>query len=346
MILGEALAPAAGPALADIAIGLGVVVTFLFLYGASKGYDYSFGALLRKMGDVFRAKIPLIGVGVPGGGKVASAFDKVDDIVRDALAAGLVATETALAKWWHAQEALVRYTYDALAYFAGETHNAIDSLVHGTIPQAVGAATKPVTVGLGKLGVKLTALERTFERRLTLRAQALEAEIDRDFGKAWRGIDHLRGSLSGTIAHGLGIAEAQIHVLNRRFANLVRGRVHRLEMLLAGGVLTAVAIAALTRVFPYWKCTNVRRLMRGTCRANPAWLELLFGAGIEALIVADLCDFIAGVSVAAKAAEPALLAFVEVEDVLIGCHGASKPPPLPLAPLGIPASTTGIALGV
>ncbi len=73
-------------------------------------------------------------------------------------------------------------------------------------------------------------------------------------------------------------------------------------------------------------------------------LALLLGDAIEALVVADLCEFIWLLSNVARRAQPLLLAFVSVENALIGCHGVTAAPLLRLAPTTVPAQSQGITL--
>jgi hypothetical protein len=283
MMLAEAI-PAAGAGLADLAIPIGVVLGLCFLIGARAGYDYSFGALLRKAASLFTAKIPFTSIGVPGGGALATVFEKVDHIVQDSLAAGITGLETVLAKWWHAQEQLVRYTFDSLAWFAGETYNSFDSLIHGHLPTFVHSVTHPITVGLGKVGARFTALERTLEVDLTRTARALEAEIERDFGKAWRGIDHLRGSVAGSLAGVAHVLEGDIAHLRDYAHRILNRRLTRLEKLLGVGVISAIALATLTKYFPYWRCTNFRRFARGVCRSPLGSLDWIFALASFVLV--------------------------------------------------------------
>ena len=75
----------------------------------------------------------------------------------------------------------------------------------------------------------------------------------------------------------------------------LRIRIGRLEQALAAGVVGAVAVAAITRLAPYWQCTNVRRFNRFLCRSPVGGLDALLG-------------IIAGTALLALALDPRVLA--------------------------------------
>ncbi len=302
-------------------------------------YDHTFGAFIRKLADMVE-DIWIVG------GPLGDALDASDRFVMRQMAAALNGLETAVAATWGSLAWLVRETADALVDFASDVYYAIEGLVEGVIPTQVEQRTRPLAQGLAARTriedrrAREEALARTrgidaVNRDLTVEARARERGIDR--------IESLLTTLVIPRIRGLEQGLADVIGFTRR--NLAI-RTRRLEQLLAAGAIGAVAIAALTRVFPYWQCTNVRRLMRGTCRANPAWLGLLFGAGIEALVVTQLCDFINALSVAAKQAQPLLLEFVDAENVLIGCYGMTRPPELPIGPLGIPPASPAFSFSL
>ena len=340
MFLAEAPVAPLVPEAFLTAIGIGTLAFFIVMLGLKIGWHYSLGALLRKMADIFTVKVPFTGIGIPGASALGDAFRAADDYVEGKLASGLLASETVVGKWWYYQKELVYYTYDSLAWSWNQTVGAFDSLVHGTIPQAVTVVTRPIANDLGKLRKALAAEAASLETQIVARAHALEAELTHDFGIAKRGIDYVRGTAVPQVWHWIRGAEAEIEALKRWETKVGNRRLTRLERLLGVGVISGIAIAALTRVFPYWQCRNVRKLLRGVCRSPGGWLDLLFGLGVEAFVVADLCDFIRALSAATRAVEPALLEFVAVENVLVGCPNASFPEPMGLRAEALPGRTT------
>jgi hypothetical protein len=310
----------------DFGIGFAILAGLMVGIGTKLLYDYTLGALLNALAHVLKIDAWRIHIDVGG------PLRKLDQTLEAAIGDWILANERALGKWWHANEVLAKWTYDGMVDFGAAVHDTIAGLVYGEIPAQVRAGTIPIRSKVG-------TAERTGRARADAEAHArsrgIAAEHDYVTGRekvTWRGIDDVRTTIRTNVIPRVRANERAIARERSYTHSKLNRRIGLLERVLGVGALSAVAIGALTRVFPYWQCTNVRKLMRGTCRANPAWLSLLFGAGVEALVVADLCDFIAAVSAAAREAAPALLAFVEVEDVLIGCHGASKP-----ARLAVPA---------
>ena len=63
------------------------------------------------------------------------------------------------------------------------------------------------------------------------------------------------------------------------------------------------------------------------------------GTRLVALVVSDLCQVVNAMAFAARKFEPILVGFVDVEDALIGCHGATKPEGLDVPTLSLPPVT-------
>src|SRR5207249_3528659 len=145
------------------------------------------GALIHALGDLLNFKVWRYRV------HLGDEVLKVGNGIEGVLGAWLNAADTHLARWWHGQQKLAEWTYDTIADFATSTVHAFNTLVHGTIPQAVTTVVSPIRTDLGKLRRALRAEARSLEIQLVHRAHAIEATIERDFGKAWRGIDNVRG---------------------------------------------------------------------------------------------------------------------------------------------------------
>lgn len=264
-----------------LVIGVGALAAWVVLLGLRGGYDYSLGKLLRMLADVLDFKVWRFHVNLGAG------LDRIDHAIQQTLASGILATEKVIGKWWWAQEKLAQWTYDSLAYFANSTVAAFDSLVHGTIPTAVGNATGALAQGLGKVGRRMVALERNLETQLVRRTRALEAEVERDFGRAWRGIDNLRGKAIPRVLAEVAALGAAIAALRKFAHGTLNKRITRLEKLVLGGAFTAGVLAVLTRYFPYWRCSNVRRFNRNLCRSPIGSLDWLFGLAGASVLVLD-----------------------------------------------------------
>jgi hypothetical protein len=100
--------------------------------------------------------------------------------------------------------------------------------------------------------------------------------------------------------------------------------------------LTGVVSIALTRLFPWFRCPNTRALNKFACGLRFDLFQFLFGIGIEAMVLADLCAFVGALNFAAREAEPLLLDFVGAEQALLKCPNASFPDRLPQFSIGLP----------
>jgi nitroreductase len=145
----------------------------------------------------------------------------------------------------------------------------------------------------------------------------------------------------------VGVIEGELEDLLRRDIPSLRHRakwledrlirlgeyIHRNAIRAAAITATGAIALALPRLGLGWlRCSSLRRLTRAFgCRGFGAIEEVLLGA-VTALAAVDICDFADGAYRVAQELQPVLLELVDMEDALIGCHGATKPPDL-----GIPA---------
>lgn len=94
---------------------------------------------------------------------------------------------------------------------------------------------------------------------------------------------------------------------------------------------TALVATALPRLRLGWlRCESLGRLGRKIgCGGFGAIEDVLFGA-VTALAITDICTFSAAAYRVAQKLEPVLLEIVDVQEALVGCHGATRPPALHL----------------
>ena len=325
----------------EVALSAGLIalaLAWIVLYGLQSGYDSTLGALLRWLHDHTSVKFFGIKLTDP------IPFGKIDHWIKGRIGDGMRAVEYGMSGTVHWMEYTWRLTVDSLEWFARETTGAIETLATGTLPAWIDAGTRPLHAAIGALYGELNSLRLEGQALVLRYAHSIEAEMEREFGIAWRGIDAIGKSAAAALESAVHGIEARIASLADYIYHGVSARLGHLERLLAGGLIAAIALEAIGRVWPYFKCGNVRRAARGICRADTAILDLLFGAGIEALLVSDLCGLVTALSAVARKAEPLLLEFVSVENALIGCHGIEAAPLLALPAVTVPAQTTTVAL--
>lgn len=328
------VAPAA-PGLAEAALGAAALATLLacaFLIGVRFAYYYSLGAVLRGAARLVGG-IPLIG------SLLSSPFDAVDHAVLEAVGRGILATEWLLAKEWYAVRLVWKFMVDSMVYLAQSTEVAISHLVHATVPTIVQNVVSPVRTNLGKVERALVATERALSHDLTATARALEAEIAADFGRAWRGIDAVPGKIKAGVIAGLVGIDVTVAEL-RAYAHRVLGvRLSRLEKLLGAGVITGVVAGVLTKLFPFWQCSNVKKVGRALCRFPSGLLDMLLLDALEAGVLLDICRASKLFAATARAFEPELVALVSVTNGALQCSSGDRPPDFALTDNG--AQTLG-----
>jgi hypothetical protein len=326
------------PSLAPLTTAFGLLLLCIVLWGLREGYMHTLGALLYEIADVLR-RAPLVG------GRLAGALDGINDRVQAALAHAQAAAQRGAALAWNAFTEVIEYAAETILDMNAATLSALIAVRDVAIPRAVGGEVKPLRRELADFR---TGLRRVVDQELARFRHGIDRlrrDLAAEHRAAFQGIDALGSSLAARLRSLEGRLNARIEAAVGALRRPFSLRLSRLERLLAAGVLGGIAVAALTRVFPFWQCTNVRRFNRGLCRTPTGWLDLLFGVGVEAILVSQLCDFVYALSIAARGAQPLLIEFVAVEDVLIGCHGATKPPALPVAARALPRSHAPLALG-
>jgi hypothetical protein len=262
----------AAPAGALVGASILVIAAWLTLVGLSKAYDYSLGAILREIADA--ANIRIWKVSIPLGSPIA----KVDDRIRDSLAAGIQGLEYTIGRLWHGLEWLARQNANVLASFAHDVEQAFDGLVNGEIPQQVVSHTRTIVRRVDGTAHALDLRARRAEHAIYRGIDQLRRDLTREAQAARRGIDELTSDLAHVVLPGIRALDHRVDdVIGYTRKNLAR-RLTRVEKLVLGGAITAAALATLTRFFPFFRCTNVRSASRALCRMDPRLLETLLDA--------------------------------------------------------------------
>jgi hypothetical protein len=122
-------------------------------------------------------------------------------------------------------------------------------------------------------------------------------------------------------------------------------RVRGLDKVVVDTALVGAVAVALGRLGLGWlRCSSVKNLGKRIGCGGFGLLEELFAASLISFAVLDICDFAAAAQTVAEAFVPELMALVDVEDALIGCHGATAAPLLSLPALQLPPNSRGLQL--
>lgn len=302
----------------------------IVLIGLQRGYDATLGALLAKLADSVE-DIWVVG------GSIAGAINSIDHFVMRTLGRAIAAVERSSAETWGALTWIVRELGDSIAELAADTWTAVQGVVLGEIPTQVANLTAAT-------GRSLAALKRfvRVEVARVLRAQALRAkglalDMENAFGKAWQGIDSIRGVSIPRLWRHLAGVTAGLLALKRYVYDSLSRRLSRVEGLVLGGALTAAMLAVATRYFPFARCTNVRRLNRLFCRMPVRFLDDLLGIAGLALLLSDVCRVGRTVQEGARFIQPALLEIVAVAGSAQECTTFARPPALALRTAALPS---------
>lgn len=270
---GELLAAAPAAPLVFGAGELVILCAWLFLFLLLYTYRYTLGALILQLAAMVD-DIWLVG------DDLAAALEKLDHIIMKAIATGLAGLEEAAAQTWSAITWTIRATGDAIVAVAESGQATAEAIVGAIIPEQVEARTGPLA---GRIDRTNTELDARWRAEAQARGRGID-RLDRDLAAEQRarqrGIDAVNWRIDRVVlpqVRGLG---RELDALRGWARGALDRRVGALERALAAGALGAVAIAALTRVFPYWQCTNVRRFNRMVCRSPIGALDDLLGLAL------------------------------------------------------------------
>jgi len=317
----------------DLIVELGILAIAVALILLRRVWVYSFGRLLTYTADALDA----IGVTLPVI-HVRLSFGFLGDVLRFVnklalrfLGEGIDTTETAAKRLWHYTAYFAEQTARVMGDFAESTWSELHYVKRWLIPARITLALAGITATVALLEKRLAHLSahpativRTVTRTLDPRVGALEREVDL-----------LHKQVSAAAAGAVVPTERIITVPTRvvyRGIDEVRAKLGAVTRVLTpAGITGLVAAAALDTLNLGWlKCRGVGRVGRELCSAS-GLIETLASDALEALVVTDLCDVVAAMTYAAHRFEPVLIAFVDVENALIGCHGATRAKPLRLA---------------
>jgi hypothetical protein len=273
--------PFAIPELAGIVILFSLFALYIALLGLNYGYSYTIGAVLR--GLFLALNFSLLGHKISLGGP----FDSLDHWIRGKIATGLDSVETTMGRFYHELGDLTRATYETLAWFAETSAQALHNLTHSTIPGLIDGKVAPVRTRTEKAAKAQDARTR---REARTRAAGIEAGV-RDLRAEQlarqRGIDRINKAELPRIRARVKADEGIISRERAYAHRVLNKRLSLLERLLGVGAIGGIAAAVLTRLFPYWQCSNVRRFNKNLCRSPLGSLDWLFGLAGAATLVLD-----------------------------------------------------------
>ena len=336
-MLGHAAAPLVVPwAGITVAIIL-VAFAWMALYGLKYGYDYSLGALVRKLADM-TDDIWIVG------GALSNALRSMDYYVAARIGDGLEELERAAARLWDGLNALTMFMADTLADFSADVFQSISGLVDGEIPQQVGGALAPVRDSLSGLRKKVRQIIEAELGRLANGIDGVRKDLLREALARERGIDFVGDQVIAYTDAAVDRVNGLIAAERAWARRILRGELRTWEEITSYAAIGGIALATLTRVFPYWRCTNVRGFNRALCRLPVGMLDDLLAAGITALVLSDICLMARAIREGADLFAPVLSDLVNVAGAATQCAAIGSPPALSLSVTALPTETQALAL--
>lgn len=345
------LSPLAIPQLDGLLVGIIVVAGALVAIGLvhiARGFATG---VVGGIGQLFHL-VPVVGHFFEGG---ITLFEQW-------VVSGCTAAETFLdgviSEFWHDLSRLASWLWHELS--AGASANAI----------AIQVLQASAIAGVGR---RLASLVAQTAHGLELRVGVAQRQVDAlgaELGHAGAGrigaataeairpleasIEALGGRLTGSLGRvdrELGVTIpgefGGLHEWAERLTNEIAAMRARVAALEAGAVAvtsTAAVAVAMRELGTEWtRCRNWRSLGRRFCGLPGGLVDGLLEGAVDALIVANLCDFAGLVEDAAIALEPVLEELVALQGIVCLFGGASLPS-------GIVAAdrrrSTGFAAGV
>lgn len=304
-------------------IALGALIVCLLVVAFAKAFFGVTGTLL--------GKLPVIG------GWLDATAHHIEQRITNVFGTAAAKVEGLVGAMWHAQARIIDRIGQEIASHAGllatlaQFVPGVGVLAHlyGLIQAARSLVTKLAheVAGVGhSAGLSVRALAHRINTVVLPRIGRLEREYDRIIDKD---IAALR-TRTKTVEKSL--EDVWTYVRSHPWT------------LVTEAFVGAVAVALSRLGLDWLRCPSLGRLGKRFGCTPWSILEEILAVEILALAATDLCDFAALVQTTADAFSPALMALVDVEDALVGCHGATRPPTLPLPVLRVPSNSLSLQL--
>lgn len=261
------------------AVDLGVFAAFCFMVALDFAYALTLGVALLAIANALDYVASNLG---PFGflfSSPAGWITSLNNTMHSSIGTGLQATEWAWHKMTHYMASTLAGIGEAMAYVASETLRGFDTLVRYTIPHLIAAAVAPVErVARSAADAALSAgravpAEVTKVIRIT---KVLPREVIVEVPKIAKAATQsvaTAGAVAGALVFPrLGQIERDLQAAKANVAKLSK-------WLTVAGAAALVAAGIARLGLGSQNCSNVKKLNKGLCGINPAWIEdLLLGA--------------------------------------------------------------------
>lgn len=303
-------------------IEIGPLIMWALAFALCISVVYVSKAFFGVTGTVL-GKLPIIG------GWVDATAHKIEERISNVFGDLASRFEARVGASWHATARLIDRMGHEIASHSSILHTLANLVIGLTVPGQQGRLIHALQ--------KMLHGAQSLTHAATERISGVEQRVARGIGAdVLPRIRALEREVSSEVVRERTRARTAERAADREITNLWKwARTHTLA---AGTLAFAGAVSlALSRLGLGWlRCPSLGRLgKRIGCGGFAALDDLLFGA-VTALAVTDLCEFSALAYTAAEEMTPLLIGLVDVENALIGCHGATAPPALRLRALSLP----------
>jgi hypothetical protein len=275
---------------------------------------------------------------IPGvGGVLASPANAVVHWMGAEFGKAEASLDGLLARFLHELGILIAWTMHEIRDLSKLVYTITTVMVGTAAIEAVHALIRYVE---GRVHGAELAIGRVLHRIGTIEGRII-TKVDHWVEPRLHAVEHL---VDGVIEHDIASLRARARAITHSLDNLWQ-RVRHLDALLSTAAFAAAVAVALGTLDLNWiRCRNWGRIGRGVCGLPAELLDALLLGAIDAFVLTDLCDLSSLMIAAAEELRPALLAFVDVEEALVGCRGNTAPPSLGLAPLRLPPVAARLSL--
>lgn len=281
-----------------------LIVMAMFLRGALAGWNYSFGSIFVWLDKNARVTVP-----IPFAGHVTinfgSPFGVLNQFIFDTFQAGINDCERYAASCWHAAEAMLRYTTEAIDWLARETAATFDWLATVHIPRWVKLIAGPFLLPL-----LLPRILKYVQAHIHVGMRPITQYVTNEFPKEITRLS--RKAIEAAIPGAMDIPwiEKEVYGLTKRNLNLAK-RLRQLEAITGAAVFAGLMANAIGGISA--RCVRsgaVGKVARALCGLPARALEDLLGLLVDLFIFENICEAVSLMEQAFNLVVPAITDFL------------------------------------
>lgn len=305
-----------------VAIGFGALALVAFLYSLSYAYNYSIGAMLQAIVAGIK-NLPRLNYhfGSINFDFLAAPFEAVDNAIRHAIGAGIIACESVWNYFFGYVSHLVIATGEAIAGVAEDAERKFAQLVAHDIPTSF-------KYRLAWLKAQVVSLEHRIGSTADTASKTAVGTVTK--------IEKVTVTKAAAVAGTISLPK--IRAIDQAIDTLEGKTKSLYKKLTVAGIIGLIGATIFDQFGLSWlRCRGVGRVGRKLCGLS-AVIEALAIDALDVLLISNLCEMVTVMTKGADFAAPAISRIVGMTDHLISCQGASRPKALAVASYAAPPS--------